>query len=233
MPIRIILQRVKHAQLLINGKSFKSDDEQKEEDQWIDCGEGVIIYIAFFKNTNDEEIRSLVNKIFSNPLFRTHRQSSKKHEIESGNETRNETDILIVPQFSLGGKMKSGKAGSQYHQNAKPNVARTYYEMFCQKLIEKNGTIQQNKKQKAKHLNANIHCGIFGNRQGLQIETNGPFTHCFDINIEDKSKKKQNKNDKQQKAKKAINDRKNHKEKQVEDSSKLSNQIDSIIDLIQ
>eukprot|EP01084_Bolivina_argentea_P068030 123802_1 len=117
MPIRILLQRIKSAQLLTNGKSYNPENESKEEDKWMESGEGVIIYIAFLKNTTVTEIDSLVNKIFSNPLFRTIRQSTKKHGVESTNNTRNETDILIVPQFSLGGKMKSGKSGAQYHQS--------------------------------------------------------------------------------------------------------------------
>ena len=202
MPIRIILQRIKSAQLLINGKSFREDNERKEEDVWIKCGEGSLIYIAFLRGTTDEEIKCLINKIFSNPLFRTIRNSSKKHEMKCDNDTKNETDILIVPQFSLGGKLKSGKQGAQYNSSEKPDIARVHYQSFCEGLRKKNEQNQINKKQREKNLNVNLYCGVFGNRQGLKIESDGPFTHSFDINM---MENKKNKN-KPKKADSKIND---------------------------
>ena len=172
MPIRIILQRIHSAKLLLNGKSFNESKEEKEE--WMECGEGVIIYISFFKDTNDEEINSLITKIFSNPLFRTLKSSIKKHDVEANNIEIDETNIMIIPQFSLGGKMKSGRAGAQYHQNAKPEIASSYYSKFCQGLKKKANQIKHKKQDK--NLNVNCYFGIFGNRQGLQIVSHGPFT---------------------------------------------------------
>merc|ERR1712129_652460 len=102
---------------------------------------------------------------------------------ECDNAKRESTDILIVPQFSLGGKLKSGKKGAQYNSSEKPAIAKVHFENLCAKLIKRNETNQANKKQKDKYLNVNVKCGIFGNRQGLRIESDGPFTHSFDINM--------------------------------------------------
>ena len=233
MPIRVILQRINSAQLLINGKSFYAENEQKPEDEWIESGEGVMIYIAFFKDTTKQEIDQLINKIFSNPLFRTLKQETKKHDMESGNEERTETDILIVPQFSLGGKMKSGKAGAQYHQNEKPNVAKQHYQSFCDGLIRRNEANQRCKK-KCKNLRVNIHCGIFGNRQGLRVESHGPFSHCFDINLQ--SSKPQN--TESAKSKKRVNKTQidtQHQGQSNQDNaqSNMCSQLDDIIRMIQ
>lgn len=210
MPIRIILQRIKSAKLLLNGKSFKDEnkDNEQEEDKWMECGEGVIIYIAFFKDTKNDEINSLIHKIFTNPLFRTLKKSLKKHEMEVNNDEILETNIMIVPQFSLGGKIKSGKNGAQYHSCANPNNAKKMYQTFSQNLIDKVNQIKSQKN--SKNLNVNCHFGVFGNRQGMFIETHGPFTHCFDII--DKSNNENNKIKKTEIA--------------------MSNKIDSIINLI-
>merc|ERR1712157_463988 len=97
--------------------------------------------------------------------------------------------------------------------------------------------MEQNKKQKAKNLRANIHCGIFGNRQGMKIETDGPFTHCFDIIIEEKNKNKNSnkKKDKAQNKKKVNNDNNTSDDKTIKESntSVLSDKIEQIIDLVQ
>lgn len=227
MPIRIILQRIHSAKLLLNGKSFNENKEEKEE--WMECGEGVIIYIAFFKDTSDEEISSLISKIFSNPLFRTLKNSIKKHDVEASNVEMRETNIMIVPQFSLGGKMKSGKAGAQYHQNAKPEIAASYYSKFCKGLKEKANTLKQKKQDK--NLNTNCHFGVFGNRQGLHIVTHGPFTHCFDINIVKKENNKKDKKDK--KVKKGTKDTKDTKDNNNDNHSTMSHKIDSIVALVE
>ena len=236
IQIRIILQRINSAQLLINGKSFYAENEHKAEDEWIECGEGVMIYIAFFKDTSNQEIDQLINKVYSNPLFRTLKQETKKHDMESGNELRTETDILIVPQFSLGGKMKSGKAGSQYHRSAKPNVAKELYKTFCDGLVSRNESNQRNTK-KCKNLRVNIHCGIFGNRQGLKVETHGPFTHCFDINLQSSEKgkatKSSNKMERNASGSKQIEIKSDGHQSAGNASSDLCSQLDQIIHMVQ
>ena len=205
----------------------------------MECGEGVMIYIAFLKDTTNEEIDCLVNKIYSNPLFRTLRKSIKKHENEKGNDQREETNILIVPQFSLGGKMKSGKSGAQYHQSCKPQIAEGLYQQCCHKLKEKNENTD-----KKKNLDVKIHCGIFGNRQGLKVETHGPFTHCFDINIENKQNKKSNHNNnktgnnkknKQSKKKQLLmnNNQNKHRDVLQCSNANVSDKIDDIINLVE
>ena len=185
-----------------------------------------MIHIAFFKDTTKQKIDQLINKIFSNPLFRTLKQETKKHDMESGNEVRTETDILIVPQFSLGGKMKSGKAGAQYHQNEKPNVVKQHYQSFCDGLIQRNEANQRSKK-KCKNLRVKIHCGIFGNRQGLRVESHGPFSHCFDINLQ--SSKSQNAGNR--KIIKSVD--KTQSATQVNTQLNMCSQLDDIIRMIQ
>lgn len=75
-------------------------------------------------------------------------------------------DILIVPQATLGGKLK-GKS-MQYHTNLSKTEGLEMYNKFisiCKTVVEEN---------KAK---TNVKNGTYGNRQVLNVETNGPFTH--------------------------------------------------------
>ena len=146
-----------------------------------------------------------MNKIFSNVIFRT-----KK---ENKDDCRIKTHIMIVPQFSLGGKLKSGKTGTQYHQCESPKIASNWYHLFCQTLNNRAKKTQKefSKTKSNKNLATYVQCGVFGNRQGLKIESDGPFSHFFDIiQTNDQSKqgsksqlKKQSQSQSQSKSKKS------------------------------
>ncbi len=83
--------------------------------------------------------------------------------------------------------MKSGKQGVQYHSVERPERAKVLYSLFLQKLREKT----KEKEGKDGFLsNILVENGTFGNRQGLELKSRGPFTHTFDI--DGSSSKKQN-----------------------------------------
>lgn len=85
-------------------------------------------------------------------------------------------NVLIVPQATLGGKMKGRSV--QYHSNISKDEGRVFYEKFitlCEETVQANSTnLPDSPPKKVKH-------GTYGNRQVLSVETNGPFTHVFDF----------------------------------------------------
>ena len=83
-------------------------------------------------------------------------------------------DILIVPQATLGGKIK-GKV-MQYHGNVDKADGHDLYTEFvdlCQQTYKQN--------EKCKETGTEVKFGTYGNRQVLTVDTNGPFTHLIEI----------------------------------------------------
>lgn len=79
--------------------------------------------------------------------------------------SENECEIMIIPQATLGGKLKGKQL--QYHGNIKKDIGETMYNSFCTKL--------QN------HSSLTIVTGTYGNRQVLSMQTEGPFSHVIDF----------------------------------------------------
>ena len=79
-------------------------------------------------------------------------------------------DILIVPQATLGGRVKG--RGMQYHGNIDKQTGSQLYEQFVGRCRE---AVHQTAEQCA------VHCGTYGNRQVLSIVTNGPYSHVVDL----------------------------------------------------
>ena len=115
-------------------------------------------------------------------------------------------DIMIIPQATLGGKLKGNSV--QYHNNVKPDEGEQFYKIFCDGLKECcGGKVSQNKFKMSLLLFASISrllliliyklmikclysiilnclqvmCGVWGARQVINMDTNGPFSHVFDV----------------------------------------------------
>ena len=83
--------------------------------------------------------------------------------------------VLIVPQATLGGRLK-GKM-FQYHNNIEKSMGKELYESFvsqCQDVVSKNAKCQE-------AGNIHVRCGTYGNRQVLNLDTNGPFSHQLEF----------------------------------------------------
>lgn len=76
-------------------------------------------------------------------------------------------DILVIPQATLGGKLK-GKA-LQYHGLVSKPVGEELFSEFVGKLKE------------SLESGGHVSSGVYGTRQILSMETNGPFTHIFEF----------------------------------------------------
>ncbi|XP_030307880.1 D-aminoacyl-tRNA deacylase 2 isoform X2 [Calypte anna] len=83
-------------------------------------------------------------------------------------------DVLIIPQATLGGKLKGKKM--QYHANIEKEKGLKLYSQLvtlCEKELAANA-----KCMKAGTL---VKHGTYGNRQVLKLDTNGPYTHLIEF----------------------------------------------------
>ncbi|XP_068016436.1 D-aminoacyl-tRNA deacylase 2 isoform X3 [Melanerpes formicivorus] len=128
---------------------------------------GLVIYICFFKGADED----LVPKIVSTLL------SVKLSETESGEYISVldlPGDVLIVPQATLGGKLKGRRM--QYHANIEKEKGLELYAQFvtlCEKELAVNA--------RCREAGVLVKHGTYGNRQVLKLDTNGPYTHLIEF----------------------------------------------------
>ena len=80
--------------------------------------------------------------------------------------------LLVVPQATLGGKLKGRSL--QYHGNVSREEGEALYRTFCRQLENRMGAAAESGGKK-------VLCCLYGARQVLAMDTNGPFTHVFDL----------------------------------------------------
>ena len=56
----------------------------------------------------------------------------------------------------------------QYHNNVKPSEGQALYNLFCDELTKQS-------------QGGEVKRGIWGARQVVSMDTNGPYSHMFDI----------------------------------------------------
>ncbi|CAD5121249.1 DgyrCDS9781 [Dimorphilus gyrociliatus] len=132
---------------------------------FVNIDRGLIIYICFLRGITDEKIEKLARSVLQAKLSENYESGGKLQNILQING-----DVLIIPQATLGGKLK-GKS-MQYHTNLSKTEGLDVYNKFidiCKKLIQEN------------KANSVVQNGTYGNRQVLNIQTNGPFTHFIHV----------------------------------------------------
>lgn len=83
-------------------------------------------------------------------------------------------NVLIIPQATLGGKLKGRKM--QYHANIEKEKGMELYSQFvtlCEKQLAANA--------KCMEAGVLVKHGTYGNRQVLKLDTNGPYTHLVEF----------------------------------------------------
>ncbi|KAG5468383.1 hypothetical protein LSCM1_02363 [Leishmania martiniquensis] len=186
MAIRVVLQAMDQAHLLVDNI-----------DRYVRTGRGAIVYIAFLADGDDtqitdEALRRSVDVLLQTKIF-THFSPEKMISRPQSLEECPEMDIVIVPQASLGGKLKGRSV--QFHQLVDKAVGAALYDRFChfvriargvdETSVDANGAPLKEQDAPAGDgwikYNSRVISGTFGNRQGLRLESEGPFTHVFDI----------------------------------------------------
>lgn len=113
--MRVVIQRVGHASVTING-SCKSAIK-----------EGFMILVGIEESDNQEDISWLCKKIINLRVFDDENGVMNKSILDSGG------NILVISQFTLHASTKKGNRPS-YIKAAKPEVSIPLYEQFCNEL---------------------------------------------------------------------------------------------------
>ncbi|XP_072221248.1 D-aminoacyl-tRNA deacylase 2-like [Leuresthes tenuis] len=163
LAARTVLQQCLQARLQI-----KPADEHSEA-QFVQISRGMVIYICFFKGATEDILPKMVSTLLNLRL-----SESTTGKMVSVTELPG--SLLIVPQATLGGKAK-GK-GMQYHNNINKEDGLRLYQAFIS-LCEKELTAAVASVESAAEVT--VKHGTYGNRQVLQLDTNGPYTHLMEF----------------------------------------------------
>ena len=162
--VKLIIQQCVSAKLKVISCQSEGAGAGAGEEGSVSIEKGIVVYVSFLKSANIESAKRAANTALNVKL--TYEETTGK--LQSALDT--ESDMLVVPQACLGGKLK-GKS-FQYHNLLGKDVSRDLYQGF---LDESRQLIAlSDSKGSLKH-------GTYGIRQVLQLETVGPFTHIIDI----------------------------------------------------
>ncbi|XP_053331360.1 D-aminoacyl-tRNA deacylase 2 [Spea bombifrons] len=158
---RVVLQQCLYAKLQV-----KPPDRDSEA-EWVEIKRGMVVYVCFFKGAENAIIPKMVTSLLNVKLSETDTGKYVSIKDLPG-------DVLVVPQATLGGKTK-GRC-MQYHSNAGKEQGMELYAQFivqCQQELGAHPTWTE--------AGAVLHHGTYGNRQVLQLNTNGPYTHLLEF----------------------------------------------------
>lgn len=113
--MRIVIQRVSHASVTIEGNCKSS------------IGKGMLILVGIEDSDEQEDIDWLCKKITNLRIFDDENGVMNKSILEDGG------DILVISQFTLHASTKKGNRPS-YIKAARPETAIPLYERFCKDL---------------------------------------------------------------------------------------------------
>lgn len=144
----------------------------------LEINRGMVIFVAFLKDAQLDDVEKLGMKTLQKVLFYSHLINLAKEiatvrlcESENGSKTIVDLpgDLLIIPQATLGGRLNSHRF--QYHYNISKETGQEFYDKLVAKLRE---FCSQNKDNV-------VHAGSYGIRQIYSSETNGPAMHIIEF----------------------------------------------------
>ncbi len=113
--MRLVIQRVKHASVTIDGNLKAA------------IKEGMLILVGIENADTQEDIDWLCKKTVNMRIFDDENGVMNRSILETGGE------ILVVSQFTLHASTKKGNRPSYIHA-AKPDISIPLYEAFCHTL---------------------------------------------------------------------------------------------------
>ncbi|XP_045129859.1 D-aminoacyl-tRNA deacylase 2-like [Portunus trituberculatus] len=142
--------------------SLKLERSEDEAPEIVKIGRGMVVFVCFLEKATEETVDKLSKHITNVRLC----------ENDNGRRVSVcdvQGDVLIVPQATLGGKLK-GKA-MQYHMNIDKVFGEALYRKFCHQVRSSSEKVSS----------GNVKCGVYGTRQVLSMDTNGPYTHIIEV----------------------------------------------------
>lgn len=145
--MRVVVQRAKSASVTVNSELIGS------------IGVGLLIFVGFEENDDNDDINWMVAKLLRLRLF-DDADGVMNLSIDEVNG-----QFLIVSQFTLHAKTKKGNRPS-YIKAAHPEVAIPLYNSFVQRLESES--------------KLRVEQGIFGANMLVKLENDGPVTIFID-----------------------------------------------------
>lgn len=192
MSLRVVAQAVDRASLLVDNVA-----------RYVDIEAGVLLYVAFLAGCTEDVVRNAVATIVSSKVFLlgVDRCADEEAKAQGGSRAKpsalvdsTSDSVLVVPQATLAGKLK-GKV-MQYHQQIDKAEGARLYRLFCFELaaallpqVAKTAVDEHAAdafangftRDAAASNQRQVLWGTYGNRQGLKIDSPGPFTHTFEF----------------------------------------------------
>ena len=121
--MRVVLQRVKRAEVWIEGKRMAS------------IGEGVLLFLGIHREDTEKDLEYLVKKITT---LRIKEDENGKTNLSLDYK---EDEILLVSQFTLYGDCRKGRRPS-FSSSAPADVGKKWYLSFKSSLEEMGFSVQ-------------------------------------------------------------------------------------------
>ena len=145
--MRAVIQRVQKAAVLIDKEVFSS------------INQGLLVLLGIEDADTQEDINWLSAKIINLRIF------NDSHGVMNISLLENNTDLLLVSQFTLHGSTRKGNRPS-YIRASKPDIAIPLYEKMIFQLES--------------DLGRKIQTGVFGADMQVELVNDGPVTIIID-----------------------------------------------------
>jgi len=144
--MRAVLQRVREARVEVDGRIVGA------------VGTGLLILLGVGREDDDATVQWLVDKIAGLRIFEDDAGKMNRSVVEAGG------GFLVVSQFTLYGDTRKGRRPS-FDSAAPPELARTLYECFVEKL---------------KQTGLQVETGVFQADMQVHLINDGPVTLIVD-----------------------------------------------------
>ncbi|WP_396204758.1 D-aminoacyl-tRNA deacylase [Gemmatimonas sp.] len=149
--MRILLQRVKRAEVRIQGESAEAHPDGRVSGR---IGGGYVLLVGFTHSDTNAEVEWMTDKVVGLRLFPDEDQKLNRDVTEAGGA------LLVVSQFTLYSDARKGRRPS-FMDAAKPDIAIPLYNYFVTSLRERGVTVQT---------------GEFGAMMDVELVNDGPVT---------------------------------------------------------
>ena len=133
--MRLILQRVKAAKVLINDDLFSS------------INQGIVVFLGIANTDNTTDIKYSIEKLINLRIFDDSSGKLNLSLLDMNGE------LLIVSNFTVYGNTKNGRRPS-YTESAKPDAAEKLYNSFLDELSKYNVPFKTGKFRE--HMNVTL-----------------------------------------------------------------------------
>lgn len=147
--MKLVVQRVSHASVEVDGEITGKIDE------------GLMVLVGFGENDTEKEADYLARKVAKLRVFADDEGRMNKSLLDI------EGKLLLVPQFTLYGKVK--KYRPSFHRALNPEKATQLFDYFVEKCREY----------------VEVETGVFGALMKVDLLNNGPVTILLEKEFDD------------------------------------------------